>query len=671
MSLKPKRDLKKLLKIVEKRKFPKLNPDQKLTLCMIAKNEGANIERCIESVESIVDEIVLVDTGSTDDTVEKAKKYGAKVFYYEWTNDFSAARNQAIKHATGDWILFLDPDEEIPDNCRDNLRAFLVDVGDDIFYQLRIKNLDAENKVKFENYMIRMFKNTPNAKYTGRIHEGVYPKNGFINISDDAVYILHHGYKNLEVVNKKIIERNLPILENIHSESINDSYKSYMNFYIGSSHFDLGETDKAIDYMKQSLDLSKNEPESEFTLSQYLRFMSIYFISRKIDELTELLKTAPERCKRLLNSHEYWYYYGASEFEKNNYNEALKHFNKAVEVYENAGSDLFVLINDISTYYYSAYMIAQVYFRLNEKDKAKASLESFMDKIKGQSSFSDVLLNAVSLFYEMEDYDNSANTCLRILKNGTKNDTLVKTYLTNIYMKANKFDKVIKIQAEMHEPEKVKENWYAMAKNLEDEKLFVEVEKVYTEILEVLPDETLAYLGRGVSRLIQNKTVDALSDLALCRKYAKDISDKKKLAMIYSQISQLNQAKSLLEEVLKENGDDYESNLYFANIEHSENQVEKAENRLLALMDKHQDDPRASVQLGNMYLASGFIEKAKDVFERATEKIKDNAYLFYALSLVYMDLENKNKALENIEKAIEIDPVDEGLQEIKKAIQSK
>src|SRR4051794_40673333 len=111
MATKTKKDLKKLLKIVEKRTAPKLNPDQKLSLCMIVKNESKHLANCLESVEGVVDEIIIVDTGSTDDTVEIAKSYGAKVYHYEWNDNFSDARNESIKYATGDWILVLDADE--------------------------------------------------------------------------------------------------------------------------------------------------------------------------------------------------------------------------------------------------------------------------------------------------------------------------------------------------------------------------------------------------------------------------------------------------------------------------------------------------------------------------------------------------------------------------------
>lgn len=85
-----------------------------LSVCIITKNEEKNISRCLESIKNIADEIIVVDTGSTDKTVEIANKYESKVSFHKWNNDFSDARNASIKKATKDWILFLDADEELP-----------------------------------------------------------------------------------------------------------------------------------------------------------------------------------------------------------------------------------------------------------------------------------------------------------------------------------------------------------------------------------------------------------------------------------------------------------------------------------------------------------------------------------------------------------------------------
>ena len=85
----------------------------KLSLCMIVKNEAAALPKCLGSVQNVVDEMVVVDTGSSDRTPQIAKQFGATVHYFPWCNDFSAARNEALKYVTGDWVLVLDADETL------------------------------------------------------------------------------------------------------------------------------------------------------------------------------------------------------------------------------------------------------------------------------------------------------------------------------------------------------------------------------------------------------------------------------------------------------------------------------------------------------------------------------------------------------------------------------
>jgi len=79
-----------------------------VSLCMIVKNEETYLPRCLSSIKDIVDEIIIIDTGSSDRTIEIAKSFGAQVHYFQWNNNFGEARNESLKYATKDWILILD-----------------------------------------------------------------------------------------------------------------------------------------------------------------------------------------------------------------------------------------------------------------------------------------------------------------------------------------------------------------------------------------------------------------------------------------------------------------------------------------------------------------------------------------------------------------------------------
>ncbi|MCS7301430.1 MAG: glycosyltransferase, partial [Fimbriimonadales bacterium] len=160
---------------LERYQFP--IPDEpvgvKITLSMIARNEAQYLEACLQSVQGVVDEIVLVDTGSDDATPQIAERYGAKVIRTEWRHDFAAARNIALQHATGDWILVLDADERLTPESK---QAILNAVRHPQFagYYLEILN-EIRNGDYFVHRIVRMFRRLPELRWEGVIHEQITP----------------------------------------------------------------------------------------------------------------------------------------------------------------------------------------------------------------------------------------------------------------------------------------------------------------------------------------------------------------------------------------------------------------------------------------------------------------------------------------------------------------
>jgi hypothetical protein len=106
--------------------LPDPNRKARLSVCMIVKNEERFLGQCLASVKEIADELIVIDTGSIDRTVEIAREHGAQVGHFEWCNDFAAARNASIALATGDWILFLDADEELSPAEKQTLPTLLA-----------------------------------------------------------------------------------------------------------------------------------------------------------------------------------------------------------------------------------------------------------------------------------------------------------------------------------------------------------------------------------------------------------------------------------------------------------------------------------------------------------------------------------------------------------------
>jgi glycosyltransferase involved in cell wall biosynthesis len=136
-----------------------------LTVCMIVKNEEACLPAALASVKG-VDEIVVVDTGSTDRTVEIAAAAGANLFSFPWCDDFSAARNYAIRNAEGDWILFLDADEVLLDSV-DLVKDYCANAP----AELQAWDVRLTNGYGIDHWYPRLFRRSPDIRYQGRIHE--------------------------------------------------------------------------------------------------------------------------------------------------------------------------------------------------------------------------------------------------------------------------------------------------------------------------------------------------------------------------------------------------------------------------------------------------------------------------------------------------------------------
>ena len=189
-----------------------------LSLCLIAKNEEANLHRVLSSFESIADEIILTDTGSTDDTVMLAQKLGAKVSFFDWCDDFSAARNYCFSQARGDWIFWIDADEELLPESVEMLRNCLSQNNVFAYLVLRqdLTNLSRPD-LYTEMWQERLFRNNKNIHHVGRCHSQFHPSLPELAAQQDQVVkaseiiIRHYGYAGSTRIEK--LKRGLKLLE--------------------------------------------------------------------------------------------------------------------------------------------------------------------------------------------------------------------------------------------------------------------------------------------------------------------------------------------------------------------------------------------------------------------------------------------------------------------------
>lgn len=264
-----------------------------ISVCMIVKNEERNLPRLLASINGLADEIIIVDTGSNDSTVDIAKHHSAKVFRFLWCNDFSAARNESLKHATKDYILWLDADDEIKQEEHSKIINDLNKYKNAGLF-LRLKNVQGEGGS--ESLQLRIFPNHKGIIFEGRVHEqAIYCiQRKMIPTHASEAQILHHGYNTSENIIEKL-RRNRDILEieiNEQPDNINTL------FFMSKTLRGLGEKERALECLNKLMALAKNNPKlyenDVLKLGATDRATLLYELGREEETLFFLL-----HCKEL------------------------------------------------------------------------------------------------------------------------------------------------------------------------------------------------------------------------------------------------------------------------------------------------------------------------------------------------------------------------------------
>lgn len=292
-----------------------------ISACLITKNEENNVARCLESYKDIVSEIILVDTGSTDRTVEIAKQFGAKVYYYDWHNDFAAAKNFAIDKAKGKWIIFLDADEYFDSKSKAILPRILKKIDTNKYNAIGCKmiNIDTDmNNRIIDSFMtVRIFKNDKNIRYRSNVHEGLYNKTGGIHVLAlyDEIILYHTGYSSSII--KRKAERNLKILlDNIEKNGQNPQYYHYLS----DCYRSLDDYENAIKYARLHIESGIKPKGYEGKVFKNI-IDSLHLKQAPKNEVEEAIKDA---IRRFPSHPNFYYLYGFFLYDEKRYEEALQ-----------------------------------------------------------------------------------------------------------------------------------------------------------------------------------------------------------------------------------------------------------------------------------------------------------------------------------------------------------
>ena len=392
-----------------------------ISVCLIVKDEEQFLEKCLQSVKDVADEIIIIDTGSQDNTVNIAKRYTDKIFFHPWKDSFSEARNHYFDYAKGDWIFHIDADEELVKEDIPILLKAVKNPSIDIIMLQIISHL-GRRQSESRHTLERLFRNNGLIHYEGRIHEKLI---GFKRPMIYPIRLMHYGYDlNDEDLSEKKQERRIRLLKmdieeypddplpyhylsccylsrNLFYETINVSLKAielaekqdnknsvflWSRYNASIAYYKLKDFKKAESMALSAIELDKCHLDSHFILiSLYLDQSKWHEVIKHGNEyllLNKQFKKKPEEFGTMVcNSiNKYWKVFiwmGIAYYETDNIKEAEKSFRNAAS----HASDPFNTLKTIGIYYYNKALFPQ----------AREYLKKAFDLNKGDAIVNELL----------------------------------------------------------------------------------------------------------------------------------------------------------------------------------------------------------------------------------------------------------------------------------------
>ncbi len=234
-----------------------------IAVTILARDSGETIERAIRSVLPIARQIIVLDTGSADDTPTRALRLGAEVYFARWDNDFAAARNYALRHVRTPWVLALDSDEEL-DSTTLLAHAHLLNEPTIGGIELQLRSTaspEERQQLVFAHWAVRLFRYAEGVAYSGRVHEQIRPalEARRWRIVRAPILIWHFGYTPDQIRQKA--QRNAELLRRELAHCPGDAWLQY---HLGMALFELGETEQALELLRRCSEHPELQPEQRY-----------------------------------------------------------------------------------------------------------------------------------------------------------------------------------------------------------------------------------------------------------------------------------------------------------------------------------------------------------------------------------------------------------------------
>ncbi|CEQ29032.1 glycosyltransferase [[Clostridium] sordellii] len=376
-----------------------------LSIVMMVKNEERYLDKTLESLKPLMREIdselIILDTGSEDSTVEIAKKYTDKIFFANWNNDFGQMRNISISHASGEWILILDADEQLTnyDKLKEFLNSNLCEKYNSA--TITLKNIFSEDEERYSvDPLLRLFKNYNGFRYEGAIHEQPIFKSPTYN---DIARFNHYGYlfEDEEVRQLKESRNKAILLREIEKNPNNP----YINYQLGKQYIISKNYEDALFYMEKGYKI--------YEKNKYIPLFVTLDLANLYVDLSEFDKCENLCIKYIKNDDrniDIYYYLATSQKQLNKYKKSIENYKRYLYLTENF---------DITT----------------QANNTECNYDTLLNKEKA-------IINIIDNYYKLEMYEDITKDIDEI-----SISVLEEAYLV-IFMslyKLNKEDKIIEL----------------------------------------------------------------------------------------------------------------------------------------------------------------------------------------------------------------------------------
>lgn len=406
--------------------------DETISLCMIVKNEEKMLAQCLESVSDVVDEIIVVDTGSEDRTVEIAEQFGARVYHHPWQNDFSLARNQSLSYATSDWILIMDADEVmVKEDHPKLLQATRIPDMNVISVSVHNQHLRTGDITSFLP-SVRLWRRKLNAFYEGIVHNELRLPPAEPVLRAD-IRLIHYGYGlDWDMMKKKIARSKALLLKQLE-DNPNNAFANFNYSQILRGEHKTPPPEVCREILDHSGKAVQNTDPTK-TGQRHIHLMALdqmtsaYFYLHEYEAAEKTARRALEIEPRYLDA---LFALGNIYAGKRDFDQAisayLTYINEADKYDPGGETENLILIHsgDQANAYFSMGLIHE------ERQQFKDAIACFERVLACRDDFADVKTHLAMLHFRTNNYDTARRFAMARLES-EEGDLTARSILANI-----------------------------------------------------------------------------------------------------------------------------------------------------------------------------------------------------------------------------------------------